>query len=150
MIDRDGVPVELCDALLGEMDSYISTPETPELSMPNGTAALWSIQDEIMFLKSQMLGDEFGNYHDFLPTAVSTPVNDLKPEEDNEQKIAKTALTNARKYRTLLPEQLAALEEYVEGRTGSQMQKFAGSLRVRRIVPPSRRDNRYRVEFDAV
>ena len=154
---RDQIPHELADVAgiddLIEAQRIAERAPEPAIDFPTGQTECLSIVDEAKFLTSQILGDE-ANYSSLL-AGVSKAIVDLKtprgtghPTEDEEEKVAKTALQNARKYGTLDGYQLAALEQFVEGSTG--MKKYAGRLKVRRIVPPSQEDTRYRVEFDNV
>ena len=187
-INRENVPEEFADALLGEADCFVSLPEVKELILPIGAVAGSMPDAEFTYLKAAMLGDDYES----IPMVMTPlPVADVGPscpcscfacalqgdcknctlgcsgsklkakpsapapiihvmDADEKQELGRVALRNARKYKTLLPEQLSALEQYVEGKSSNEMQKFAGSLRVRRIVPPSREDSRFKVEFDQV
>jgi len=57
-INRENVPEEFADALLGEADCFVSLPEVKELILPSGIA--WSTPDaEFTYLKGMLLGDDF-------------------------------------------------------------------------------------------
>jgi len=71
-INREAVPVELQDALLGPADSFASLPETAEIEFPTGETTRWSIADEATYLKVQM----FGSDYESRPTTISTPISD--------------------------------------------------------------------------
>ena len=65
---------------VAELEKFVrqaATPE-PQIEFPISKTPRWGIQDVSQYLAKEMLGDEFGNYED-LPTAVFTPLSNLKP-----------------------------------------------------------------------